>query len=254
MKGGPAAETLAGTAEAQIESIHKAFRVLSGAGTPGELLSRFRAVVAGYFGGGEVSLFRRTAGKWENSGSSLPRAEGELPLPAPGERDAALIEEGSIRLVHGLSDGSDLGLTLARRGTGGPYGPADLVSLRLLLTVCDNELREMAARRNEKELIFSLNHRVLQLNSLIDTGIEVASLAGEAPPHHLALERAAALTNASKGVSRVLHSDGTTEEVWFPHGSGAGGRADTCTSSNRVLRSAGTGSRSGFSTGRAGTA
>jgi serine phosphatase RsbU (regulator of sigma subunit) len=225
MKRSTSAGTLAGTTGTQIEALHDAFRVLSGAGTHREHASRFRAVVGEYFGGDEVNLYRHTAGGWENTADGAPPAEGDLPAPASGAGDAAVIDGMSIRLVQRLSDGSEAGLILARRGTGMPFAESDLSTLRLLLTVYDNALREMAARRNEKDLIFSLNHRVLQLNSLIDTGIEVASLAGEAPPHHLALERAASLTNASKGVSRVVRGDGTGEEVWFPHGSapGAGG-------------------------------
>ena len=76
----------------------------------------------------------------------------------------------------------------------------------------------MLYRRNEKELIFSLNHRVLQLNSLIDTGIEVSKLDHDASPQHLALERAASLTNASKGVVRVIHKGVLSEEIFFPAG------------------------------------
>ena len=61
----------------------------------------------------------------------------------------------------------------------------------------------MLSRRNEKGLIFSLNHRVLQLNSLIDTGIEVARLNQDITPEQMALQRAASLTNASRGTVTV---------------------------------------------------
>jgi len=211
------ADTLAGGTGGQIETLQEAFRVLSGAATTVEHASRFRAVVGEYFAGDGVDFFRRAGGRWEPAGEGEVHGETDLPSPAPGSRDAALMDAGNIRLVQNLSDGSALGIRLLRRGTASPYSDSDLITLRLLLTVYDNTLREITARRNEKELIFSLNHRVLQLNSLIDTGIEVASLAGESPPHHLALERAASLTNASRGVSRVLRGDGTAEDVWFPH-------------------------------------
>ena len=63
----------------------------------------------------------------------------------------------------------------------------------------------------------SLNHRILQLNSLIETGIEVAKLDHEVP-HHLALARAASLTNASKGVVTVTSGKTVEEEYTFPVG------------------------------------
>ena len=67
----------------------------------------------------------------------------------------------SIRIVQRLADGSDAGVILVRRGEGGPYSESDLTTLRLFLTVFAYVYREMIARRNEKDLIFSLNHRVL---------------------------------------------------------------------------------------------
>jgi sigma-B regulation protein RsbU (phosphoserine phosphatase) len=71
-------------------------------------------------------------------------------------------------------------------------------------------------RRSEKELVFSLNHRVLQLNSLIDTGIEVSKLKQEGSLHQLALERAAVLTNASRGLLIVSSGGRETERYAFP--------------------------------------
>jgi sigma-B regulation protein RsbU (phosphoserine phosphatase) len=63
-----------------------------------------------------------------------------------------------------------------------------------------------------------LNHRVLQLNSLIDTGIEVSKLNQRTSLQQLALERAASLTNSSKGLVTVSQSNGAREEIFFPHG------------------------------------
>jgi serine phosphatase RsbU (regulator of sigma subunit) len=225
MNGRTDTGALSGQAGAQIEALQKAFRVLSGAGTLKEQSARFRAVVGEYFSGDEVRLLRRTTGEWESLGGGPEGSAGVLPVPAAGAGGASALEGGSIRIVQKLADSSDIGVVLLRRGTESPYSESDLITLRLFLTLFENVYREMIARRNEKELIFSLNHKVLQLNSLIDTGIEVSKIAGTALPHHLALERAASLTNASKGVLRVTRGGRTEEEGWFPHGGAPEGPA-----------------------------
>ena len=217
MNGHSEAGTLTGQAGAQIEALQEAFRVLSGAGTLKEHSTRFCAVVGEFFTGDEVSLLRRTTGEWEPLGGGREEKAEHLPLPGGDGGGASVLDPRSIRIVQRLADGSDMGVVLVRPEPGMPYSESDLMTLRLFLTVFENVYREMISRRNEKELIFSLNHRVLQLNSLIDTGIEVARIAGGSPPHHLALERAASLTNASKGVLRLLRDGRIAEEVWFPH-------------------------------------
>jgi serine phosphatase RsbU (regulator of sigma subunit) len=213
--------------DGQIEALEKAFRTLSAAPTLMDQATRLRDVLGGYFPGDTVSLYRRTGMEWESLGV---RVDGTVPHLPSADGDAATVsalEGGKVSIVQKLADRSQIGVVLVRGGRGTPYAETDLVTLRLFLTLFDNAFRELVARRNEKELIFSLNHRVLQLNSLIDTGIEVSKLSGSAPPHHLALERAASLTNASSGVLRVSRGGRTEEEGWFPHGGapeGAGSR------------------------------
>jgi serine phosphatase RsbU (regulator of sigma subunit) len=214
--------TNAGTRErlpdGQIEALEEAFRTLSSAPTLKDQAARLRDVLGGYFPGDTVTLYRRTGGEWS---SLAAQGDGKVPLlpsPAGGAGGASALEGEKMSIVQRLADRSEIGVVLVRGGRGTPYAESDLITLRLFLTLFDNIYRELIARRNEKDLIFSLNHRVLQLNSLIDTGIEVSKLAGTAPPHHLALERAASLTNASKGVLRVSRGAQTDEEVWFPHG------------------------------------
>jgi len=101
---------------------------------------------------------------------------------------------------------------------GGPIVDDDLVSLELLTAFMESAYQEILHRRQEKDLIFSLNHRLLQLNSLIDTGIEVSRFGGIIPPHQLALQRAASLTNASRGWVTVSGNGRIIETVSFPPG------------------------------------
>jgi serine phosphatase RsbU (regulator of sigma subunit) len=225
MNGRTDVDMLARLPGGQIEALENAFRTLSTAVTMKDLPARLRDVLGGCFPGDTVSLYRYAGGEWESLGEQGDGTFPPLPSPAGKVGVASALEGGKISIVQTLADRSQIGVVLLRGGHGTPYSESDLIILRLFLTLYDNVYRELIARRNEKELIFSLNHRVLQLNSLIDTGIEVSKIAGTALPHHLALERAASLTNASKGVLRVTRGGRTEEEGWFPHGGAPEGPA-----------------------------
>jgi len=191
-------------------SLERTFRALSGAGTAAELSARFHGALAARFGA-RVRIARTAPAGWEMlAGEPGPLPEAEC---APGSR----AQGETLSVVRQTGDGSRICAVVERPGA----GEGDLTALGLFMTVFESALREIVSRRHEKDLIFSLNHRVLQLNSLIDTGIEVSSLECRSP-HHVALERAASLTNAARGVLRVTRDGRLLEEVTFPHGSAAG--------------------------------
>jgi phosphoserine phosphatase RsbU/P len=122
----------------------------------------------------------------------------------------------SVVVIQKLADTSLIGLAVSGKLSVMGIAETDVLTMRLFIHLFDNAYQDMTYRRNEKGLVFSLNHRILQLNSLIDTGIEVASLDSNSSPHRLALERAASLTNASKGVVRVTRGENLMEEYSFP--------------------------------------
>ena len=189
----------------EVELLENAFRALAGAGTARELAARLHAALSTW-AGAAVRIARSSGSGWELLAGP--------PGPLPGDTDVPVstAEGGMLRVVRAMPDGVRLCVVVDGGGEGG------LTMLGLFVTVYESVFREILSRRHEKDLIFSLNHRVLQLNSLIDTGIEVSSLECRAP-HHVALERAASLTNAARGVLRVMRGGRTAEEVAFPHGS-----------------------------------
>ena len=73
---------------------------------------------------------------------------------------------------------------------------------------------------NEKELIFSLNEKIFQLNNLIDTGIELSRFDKRDVLFDLALERACALTNASSALIKIENKENlsTPQKFIFPPG------------------------------------
>ena len=126
-----------------------------------------------------------------------------------------------MSILQKLPDGTEFCILLASPEDRAPYSEADVVSLRLFAHLFENAHQGLAYRKSEKDLVFSLNQRVLQLTSLIDTGIEVAKLDRGSVVHALALQRAVALTNASRGGRSVMGGGKQKEEIVFPQGSGS---------------------------------
>ncbi len=205
----------------QIESLQDGFRKLTKAATLKDLADQFATVLDRVFPNTQTYLFHRAehSDQWQSLQPSIPDT---LSLPSPGElTDASGFLDKASRSMYAvqrLVDKSHVGLVLTQQSGKKKYSDDDVVSLRLFVQLFDNAHQSLLHRRKEKELIFALNHRVLQLNSLIDTGIEVSKLYQRIPLHQLALERAASLTNASKGLVSVKRKDRSKEEMTFPAG------------------------------------
>jgi len=117
-----------------------------------------------------------------------------------------------------LQDGSLFGFALTRPLSVPAFTTTQFSALKILLQAYASSAQRLQSRLTEKSLLFSLNHRVLQLNSLIDTGIEVSKFNDAVRPEQLALERAASLTNSACGRVTVVSAGGEREVVRFPHG------------------------------------
>jgi sigma-B regulation protein RsbU (phosphoserine phosphatase) len=207
----------------QIESLHGEFRKLSKAATPKELANQFAAVLSGVFPNTRIDVLHRPGHdeQWRILHQGGPEsAEHLLSSPDDLTSSACYLDKTSRRMcaVLRLADESEAGIVLTQQSPKKKFSDIDASSLRIFLQLFDNAYQPLLHRRKEKELVFALNHRVLQLNSLIDTGIEVSKLYQRTSPHQLALERAASLTNASKGLVRMTSKKAVKEETFFPVG------------------------------------
>ena len=119
-------------------------------------------------------------------------------------------------IKHALIDKASIGILLGAKLDKSSYSAFDKIVLQFFLQQLDSAYQFYMSRKKEKQLIFNLNHRVLQLNSLIDTGIEVARLQEINALSKLALERVLALTNASKGMLRVKKGRRVIEKICYP--------------------------------------
>ena len=124
--------------------------------------------------------------------------------------------EGNILMTLPMIDNSSFAVLLDNKLTNESFNELDKLTFQLFTILLNNAYQSYLNRKKEKQLIFKLNHRVLQLNSLIDTGIEVTKLNQNESLFELALQRAASLTNASEAVLRVKAKSGKAKNYYFP--------------------------------------
>lgn len=122
----------------------------------------------------------------------------------------------SIKATLPLMDGSFWGLIIGSKIDNTEITELDKITLQMFLQLLDNAYQSFINQKKEKQLNFLLNNRVVQLNSLIDTGIEISKLHKTASLFELSLERAVALTNASRGVLQIISDDKIISSFGFP--------------------------------------
>ena len=130
-----------------------------------------------------------------------------------------LKKEFSIVATLPLTDGSFWGLIIGNKINQTEITEFDKIIFQMFLQLLDNACQAFIYQKNEKQLNFSLNHKVVQLNSLIDTGIEISKLRKTSSLLELSLERAATLTNASRGVLQIISGDDIISAIGFPNDS-----------------------------------
>ncbi len=206
----------------QVGSLQDGFELLSKATNLKDLSRQFFHLLRGNFLTAGVNIFYAPgpAESWQKLQGNGPPTFPPAPDAAPAQIFTLQFlgfQDAMVRIVQPLIDRSSLGILLAEKLDKTEYSDLDRISLQIFSHLFDNAYQALLHRRHEKELIFSLNHRVLQLNSLIDTGIEVSKLDQRESLKQLALERAASLTNASRGLVTIASERGI-EALSFPNG------------------------------------
>ncbi len=121
-----------------------------------------------------------------------------------------------VSIVLPLSDRSILGILIGPKLDKSGFSDLDKITLQILLQVFDSAHKSFLNQQNEKALIFGLNEKVLQLNNLIDTVIEVSRYDKRDVMFELALERIAPLTNASSALLQISSKDKIENSYAFP--------------------------------------
>jgi phosphoserine phosphatase RsbU/P len=189
-----------------------------------DIAGRVRSALAVHFRIAGVALHVRPPGSgWEVAAGPADMDASAIPELDGGRASTVRFwcEAKQAIAVHRLHDGRELAVCVDGQAEGRRFDAQDLLTLRMSLMSVDAAWAALLHRKHEKELLFELNRRLLQLNSLIDTGIEVATLDASVSPALLALERAVALTNASRGTVTVQRDGVTISRDAFPPGADA---------------------------------
>jgi len=206
----------------QSDTFQECFNILSRAKNLEELAKTFFHVLRGNLLVVNIAIyFKQIDGTdWQLLYSKIKKSDipyNELLGPDGKFRIAPLDHsEFKAAITHPFIDRTSIGILLGSKLDRSEYTDFDKIVMQFYLQQLDSAYQFLKSRKKEKQLIFELNHRVLQLNSLIDTGIEVARLQDGDQLLHLALERVLALTNASKGMLRIKKGREVVEKIFYP--------------------------------------
>lgn len=203
-----------------VKSFQESFDILSNSFSLSEMAKQFDKILRGSFFTTNISIYHKTEANSE--WSSLISKEG-----SQLEKSLDNAEQGSSKIKSDsesnylytssqLVDTSYVGIVLGKKFDGKPYSDIDKITFQIFIQLFDNAYQALLSHRKEKNLIFSLNNRVSQLYSLIDTGIEISKINLGDQLLELALSRAISLTNSSFGRIKVTHDDGEIEQLFFP--------------------------------------
>ncbi|KAA3614835.1 MAG: serine/threonine-protein phosphatase [Calditrichaeota bacterium] len=205
--------------ELQSDAFQETFDMLSRAKTLEELAKKFFHVLRGSLlvVNAAILFKNKETENWRMLFSKAKNSYGELLGP---QDEFAILDlnhpEFQVSVNQPLIDNAIFRILLGAKLDKSAYTEFDKIALQFFLQQLGSAYQSFMSRKKEKQLVFSLNHRVLQLNSLIDTGIEVARLQEDSQLFHLALERVLALTNASKGLLLVKNGRKVIEKIFFP--------------------------------------
>jgi hypothetical protein len=206
----------------QVDSFHEGFEILSESKSINEMAKQFATLLRGNFLVTDVNLFykkdsdlswKMMYGKKEkNTECLITNNSNRMQIEYDLNEDVKAC--ANLPLV----DKSVMGITIGAKLDKSNFTEFDKITLQIFLQLLDNAYQSFLNRQKEKELIFELNQRVLQLNNLIDTGIDLSKFENRQLLFELALQRSAALTDTSLALVTISSNKETLEEILFPPG------------------------------------
>jgi sigma-B regulation protein RsbU (phosphoserine phosphatase) len=207
----------------QAESFQEGFELLSRSGTFEELTKNFLHILRGNFITINIHLFYKPSkdSAWSKIKSDSSTSDSDILILDQSNSLPVRYFEGekyNAAVVLLLSDNSYLGILFGSKLDKSSFNDFDKITLQILLQVFSSAHKSFIDQKNEKKLIFELNEKILQLNSLIDTGIELSRYDNKNILFELALGRVVTLTNASSAVIIIkdVKSDMVENQITFP--------------------------------------
>ncbi len=204
----------------QVESFQDSFEMLSSSNSVLSMAVAFQRIIRGNFLTTQAPIFLRANQnlEWKSVSTKddlhLHKIENlKYPIGISVIHNS---DSSELISIAKLCDGSALAIILGKRLSKEAYSDFDKVTLQIFIQLFDNAYQSFLLRKKEKQLIFSLNNSVAQLNSLIDTGIEISKINIGDELIELTLARAITITNASFGRIQKFENNNLVDEIFFP--------------------------------------
>jgi sigma-B regulation protein RsbU (phosphoserine phosphatase) len=209
----------------QVESFQEGFEILSKSFSLVEMVKNFLHLIRGNFITTEIYAFHKLKNDSNWNIISLKKISDPSYLSFLHDSTNPSIkyfEDNSIEvsITLPLSDQTFLGILIGPKLDRSKFTDLDKITLQILLQVFDSAYKSFLNQKKEKTLIFELNEKVLHLNNLIDTGIEISKFDKKRILYDIALERAISLTNASAAMIEItkISQDNIKKHITFPVG------------------------------------
>jgi len=207
----------------QVGSFQEGFEILCKSFSFEEMVKNFLHLMRGNFIVSEIYAYhkKRSDSEWEIVASKKTIDPSDLSYFKELNKISLQYFENQkfdASIILPLSDLSVLGILIGPKLDKSEFSDMDKITLQILLQVFDSAHKSFLNQKKEKALIFGLNEKVLQLNNLIDTVIEVSRYDKRDVLFELALERIAPLTNASSALLQISSKDKIENSYTFPPG------------------------------------
>ena len=205
----------------QVGSFQEGFEILCKSFSLEEMVKNFLHLMRGNFIVSEIYAYQKKQSDsgWKSIASKKKNDSSDLSYFKESSNLSIQYFENQkfdVSIILPLSDQSVLGILIGSKLDKSGFTDLDKITLQILLQVFDSAHKSFLNQKNEKALIFGLNEKVLQLNNLIDTVIEVSRFDKRNVMFELALERIAPLTNASSALLQISNKDKIENSYTFP--------------------------------------
>lgn len=205
----------------QAESFQEGFEILSKSFGLVEMVNNFLHLMRGNFIISEIYAYHKNQydSDWNIIVSKKKNDPADLTYFEETENFTIRYFEKQkfdVSILLPLADQSFLGILIGPKMDKSKFNDLDKITLQILLQVFDAAYRSFLNQKRVKALLFELNEKIVQLNYLIDTVIEVSRYDKRNVLFELALERIASLTCASSASLQISSSSEIEQHYSFP--------------------------------------
>ena len=203
-----------------VKSFQESFEILSGSRSINQMSKHFSRILQGSFFSSDINIYHKVDNSSEWESITVKTNNHQKYFDKLKDEDFAKIystDKSKILYTQiQLVDSSYLLVIMGNKIDGSLYSEVDKITFQIHLQMFDSAYQALLSHKTEKQLIFSLNSRVSQLYSLIETGIEISKINLGDKLLNFGLSRAISLTNSSFGRVKITDSDANVDELFYP--------------------------------------